>query len=338
VETNPWSWYSDPAILRLEQERIFRRSWHYAGHTGQLERPGDRFACRAGDVPVLVVRDREGGLRAFLNVCRHRGSLLVETAGSGATIQCRYHAWTYGLDGALRAAPRAEREPSFDREGLDLVPMQVDTWGRFVFVNPDPEAPPLADALGELPELVEKAGLDPNALRFGERVHYALAANWKLAVENYLECYHCPVAHKAFSEIVDVDPSAYRLEARDGLWSQYCVARKDGGGRGQFHLLWPAFKLNVFPGPANLSVGPLHPEGPDSTSGFLDYFFGPDVTDAEARELLALDDEVGREDRALVESVQRGVSSGLLSAGRLLPESERLVAGFQRRVATALTG
>ena len=334
METNPWSWYTDPEILRLEQERIFRRSWHYAGHTGQVARSGDRFACRAGDVPVLVVRDG-ADLRAFLNVCRHRGSVLVEGEAAGATIQCRYHAWTYGLDGSLRRAPRAEREPAFDADGLGLCPVQVATWGPFVFANPDLDGPPLDAALGDLPALVTEAGLDLDAVRFRERVHYELAANWKIAAENYLECYHCPVAHKRFSAVVDVSPDAYRLEGRDGLWSQYCVGRS-GGEHGQFHLLWPGFKLNVFPGCTNVSVGPLWPEGPERTGGFLDYFFGDEVAEEDVRNLLALDDQVGREDRALVEAVQRGVRSGLLEAGRLMPESEWLVAGFQQRVAAVL--
>src|SRR4051812_17133060 len=108
--TIPWSWYSDPAVLEHERAALFRRGWHYAGHLGQLEQSGDFVACRPGGVPVLVVRDREGGLRAFLNVCRHRGAELVAGCGRRQTIQCPYHAWTYGLDGSLRAAPRSREE------------------------------------------------------------------------------------------------------------------------------------------------------------------------------------------------------------------------------------
>src|SRR6266487_7124058 len=162
LESLPWSWYTDPEILRLEQERIFRRSWHYAGHIGQIEEPGDRFSCRAGDAPVVVVRDEGGILRAFLNVCRHRGSVLVEGEGRSATIQCPYHAWTYGLDGSLRTAPRSDE--GLEREDLSLRPVQTGTWGPFVFVNPALQAPPLAETLGGLPALVEEAGLDVEAL------------------------------------------------------------------------------------------------------------------------------------------------------------------------------
>lgn len=336
LETLLWSWYTDPAIHRREQERIFRRSWQYVGHVGQLEEPGARFAAAAGDVPVLVVRDEIGELRAFLNVCRHRGAVLVEGEGRGATIQCSYHAWTYDLDGALRAAPRADREAQFEATELGLRPLQVDTWGPLIFVNPDLDAAPLAEALGELPALVAQAGLDLDAVHFRERVPYRVEANWKIVAENFLECYHCPVAHREFSAAVETDPDAYILEAHDAFWSQYCVA-KDGDGMGQFHLLWPTFRLNAFPGPLNVSVASLVPEGPERSRGFFDYFFGQDVSDGQARELLALDDRVGREDRCLVESVQRGVRSGLLDRGRLLPQSEKLVAGFQRRIADTLS-
>src|SRR5918996_2224774 len=170
----PWNWYSDPAVYRLEQERIFRRAWQYVAHAALLPEPGSFLARRAGDVPVLVVRGRDGELRAFLNVCRHRGSLLVEGAGTRAAIQCPYHAWTYDLDGSLRRAPRAEREPGFEASELGLVPLALETWGPLVFVNPDREAAPLSVTLGALPELVRSAGIDLDALEHRLHVEYAL--------------------------------------------------------------------------------------------------------------------------------------------------------------------
>jgi carnitine monooxygenase subunit len=324
-ETNPWVWYSDPEVLRLERERIFRSAWHYVGHLGRLPAPSSYFACETGGLPAVVTRDADGDLRAFLNVCRHRGSLIASGEGRRETLQCPYHAWTYGLDGRLRTAPRAAEG---DLDDVALAPLRLESWGPFLFVNGDPQAPPLALEV-ELP-------FDPAELRFRERVDYSLAANWKVAVENYLECYHCPVAHPGFSRLVDVDPDAYRLAGDGGIWSQYGQARH-GDGRCEFHLVWPGLKINVYPGFANLSIGPVWPESPERTVGFLDYFFAPDVSDADARQLIEFDDRVGLEDRQLVESVQRGVRAGLLEQGRLLPESERLIAGFQRKVAEALT-
>ena len=202
VETLPYSWYVDPAVAAVERDNIFRRSWQYAGHTGELAGPGSFFPTQVGGLPVIVVLDREGGLRGYLNICRHRGTILVNEPQTRGTIQCPYHAWTYGLDGALRGAPRSKEEPHFDAEGLGLAPVQVDTWGPFVFVNPDVEAAPLTDTLGDLPAVVAENGLDVDALRFHHRVAYEVHANWKIAMENYLECYHCQLNHPDLVRVI----------------------------------------------------------------------------------------------------------------------------------------
>ena len=346
LRTLPYEWYVDPAVLRLEQERVFARSWHYAARLDQVAEPGRLTTAWAGTLPLVVARARDGVLRAFVNVCRHRGHMLCDGDAARETIQCPYHAWTYGLDGTLRSAPRADREPGFDTSALGLVPAAVDTWGPFVFVCPDPDASPLADYLGELPELLAAGGLDVGALRFHARAESdEYACNWKVCVENYLECYHCSVAHPSLVKALDVSPDAYALETRGTLASQYGPPRNGGGGiydatgaieRAQFHLLFPGTVINVMPGRPNLSIGPVVPRTAERTYRFLDYFVGPDVDDEWLAGYLALDDRVGEEDRALVEGVQRGIASGALEAGVLLPESEKLIAHFQRRVVEAL--
>src|SRR6185295_4702425 len=195
VETLPYSWYADPAVAAAERDRIFRRSWQYAGHTGELDGPGSFFPTRVGGLPVIVALDNDGELRGHLNICRHRGTVLVDEPQKRGTIQCPYHAWTYGLDGSLRGAPRSKDEPGFEKEELGLAPVSVGTWGPFVFVNPDPEAEPLEEALGDLPAVVAENGLDVDSLRFHHRVTWSINANWKIAIENYLECYHCQLNH-----------------------------------------------------------------------------------------------------------------------------------------------
>jgi choline monooxygenase len=343
--TLPWAWYADPEILRREGERIFARAWQYVGHTGQIGDGGTFFAGAAGQIPVVVTRARDDEFRAFLNVCRHRGHVVASGAGRRETLQCPYHAWTYGLDGRLRAAPRSDREQGFDADELGLAPIQVDTWGPFVFVNPDTEAPPLADALGDMPARLAEI-IDVDTLEFRFRAESELETNWKIACENFLECYHCAVAHPGFTAAVDVSPDAYRLESNGLVSSQFGPLRENGdsfltGGevsRSQFHFLWPNFGINVFPGQPNLSCGSILPLGPERTARFLDYFFAPDVDQAWVDDLIAFDGQIGREDAALVEGVQRGIRSGLLPEGNLLSESEQLVAHFQRLCAEALAG
>jgi choline monooxygenase len=338
-ETLPYGWYTDPEILRREQERAFRPAWQYVGHTGQLAAPG-YFATAVGRTPVVVTRDRDGVLRAFVNVCRHRGFALAEGEQGRETLQCPYHAWTYGLDGRLRKAPRSDEEPDFPQEELGLVPVAVDTWGPFVFAHAGPDPEPLAGALGSLPAQVAELGLDVDSLVHHSRWEAEVAANWKIVSENFLECYHCQVAHPAFSELIDVSPDAYLLSTDGRLSTQHgpsrTVAPTDELPRAQFHFLWPNLGINIFPGHANLSIGPFVPLTPERTYRFLDYFFGPEVDPAWIEDLLAFDTQVGREDVALVEGVQRGVASGALEHGVLMSHSEQLIGHFQALTAAAL--
>jgi choline monooxygenase len=340
MKSYPWSWYEDPEIARRERERIFRRAWQYAGRREELTAPGSYAAAHVGGLPVVLTRDRDDVLRAFANVCRHRGALVAQGVGERGTLQCPYHAWTYGLDGCLRGAPRTREDPSFDAEGLGLVPMAVDTWGPFVFVNPDAGAAPLVEALGDLPAVVGAHGTDVNALRFHHRVEYEIRANWKIALENYLECYHCQLNHPGLVSVID--DRRLTLEARGLRASQFNPAHEHfdvagGNPEGQFHLLFPSCKFNVQPGPANLSIGPVWPVAPDRCRGFLDYFFAPEATEEWIAEFLAFDDQVGAEDTALVEGAQAGAGSGLVGEGRLLAHDEQLIAHFQAYVRERLT-
>ena len=346
TRTLPYEWYTDPAVFRLEQHRVFGRSWQYAARLDQVAEPGQLATAWAGSVPILLARARDGELRAFVNVCRHRGHVLCEEDARRETIQCPYHAWTYALDGSLRSAPRADREPGFDRDGLGLVRVSVEAWGPFVFVNPDAGARPLADALGELPVLLAGGGIDVDALVFHSRaVSEEYACNWKVCAENFLECYHCAVAHPTLAKAIDVTPDAYGLELRGLLSTQIGPPRNGGGGvydaagevaRGQFHFFFPATVVNVMPGRPNLSIGSIVPRGPERTHRFLDYFVGPDVDEQWLADYLTLDEAVGAEDRRLVEAVQRGMASGGLESGVLMPESEQLIAHFQSLVVEAL--
>ncbi len=357
----PYAWYADPAVLRVEQERIFARSWQYATRADLVAEPGSMTPAWAGALPILVVRGSDGELRAFVNVCRHRGHVLCQADARRETIQCPYHAWTYDLDGTLRSAPRAERERAFDPETLSLVPVSAEAWGPFVFVNPDRDAEPLASALGELPRLLSEGGVEVDRLRFHSRAESdEYACNWKLCAENFLECYHCAVAHPSLVKMLDVSQDAYVLEHDGMLLSQFGAPRSKnsvgaglqsatdtvspGGAydtdgaieRGQFHFLFPSTVVNVMPGRQNLSVGPIVPRSPERTYRFLDYFVGEDADDDWLRGLLELDEQVGAEDRVLVEAVQRGIASGGLDSGVLLPESEQLIARFQELVLEAL--
>lgn len=343
----PASWFTDPAIAALEEERIFRRSWQYVGRTEQVAQVGDYFAAAVGNIPVIVVRTEEG-IRALVNVCRHRRHVVATGEGNRKIFQCPYHAWTYELDGRLRTAPRSEREPNFDKADYPLLQFRVDTWGRWIFVNPDPSPPPLATYLGELPQIIAGSGLDLDKLRFRQREEWTNTANWKVLIENFLECYHCPVQHPGFSAVIDVRPDAYSLTPYEWFSSQCGSVRETISGKApaydtegdvreaQFHYLWPNFTISVNPGQPNLSIDVWIPDGKGGTHGFSEHYFGPDVPDDWAEDMIAFNAQVGAEDDHLTDSVQRGVLAGLPNQGRFLVNSEHLVVHFQKLVVAAL--
>ncbi len=335
--TLPATWYTDPAIFAIEQERIFRRCWQYVGLLEQVPRPGDYFTCYAGMAPLIVARDDAGVLRAFVNVCRHRGHQ-VATAENGhcSVFQCPYHAWSYNLDGTLRGAPGMRDEPGFDRDQFPLIQAQVDTWGPFVFVNLDPAAPPLSTVLGELPEFVARTGVPLREIKRRARREYIIEANWKVVVDNYLECYHCPVAHPGFTQLIDLNN--YTIREYE-YFSTQTGPQKDSAGLydasggvtdGFYAFLWPNFTVNIYPGPGNVSLNLFLPLGPGRTRAIYEYCFVDAVGEQEERDFVDFVQQVQMEDISLCESVQRGLSTGYFQQGKLMLRQERALQHFQR--------
>jgi choline monooxygenase len=342
--TLPATWYTDPILFAREKARIFKQSWQYVGLAEQVENAGDFFTCTMGDVPIVVTRDESGTLRAFINVCRHRGSeLVLQACGNRKTLQCHYHAWTYNLDGNLRSAPGMKNEPGFDTTQFSLHQAQIDTWGPFIFVNPDKNAAPLKHVLGELPELLKATGLRLNEVKWRVRRTYEIAANWKVVVDNYLECYHCPVAHPGFSSVIDVNN--YTVTEYEYFSTQGGPKKKAGKtGKAEIYstsgevkdgfyaYLWPNFTLNVYPGPGNLSLNLFLPIAVDKTLAIFDYCFVDEVSKEDEENFARFIDQVQDEDTVLCESVQRGLNSGFFEQGKLMLHRENGLRHFQKLV------
>ena len=352
--TLPLSWYTDPEVLTAEIDRIYSSTWQYIGRSADVAEAGQFVTAEIAGRPIVVVRDRDGSLNAFHNVCRHRAAKVVlEECGQRRTLQCHYHAWTYGLDGSLKGAPRSKSEANFPQAELGLHKAAAETWGPFLFANLDEAAPPLATQLADVPALTAGAGIDVADLKFAFRAEYDLNCNWKVAIENYLECYHCPTAHPGFSHVLDTDMAAYQLVMEETLAWQNGPLRplapgaapdtgytgRDGAvPEGRYFAVFPNMKVNINPGLPNLSIGPVVPVGPDNSHGFLDYYFGADVTQDWIDDMIVFDNEVGAEDTVLVESVQKGIRSGTVAQGRIMLESEKLIAGYQSWVLDQLAG
>jgi choline monooxygenase len=219
AETMPAWCYTSAAFYRREIERIFHKAWNFLGAADRLRAPGDYFTITFAGVPVIVLRDTEGKLRAFVNTCRHRGSALLEGNGNCRLIVCPYHSWRYRLDGTLAGAPEMHQTHDFDQADHALVPLALDSWAGFLFINFDPKAAPLADYLGDLPERVAPYRLDQMAC--ARRKEYMIECNWKLFVENAKESYHIATVHRrTINKYASAHSSGYWVEATKG---QYCT-------------------------------------------------------------------------------------------------------------------
>jgi choline monooxygenase len=240
--------YLDPGVLGLEDERIFSRTWQFAGHVAQISEPGSYITANAGSQPVLVVRDDEGELRAFRNVCRHRGSRLL--SGSGVckkAIRCRYHGWTYRMDGELIGVPEGRQIAGLDKAALGLFPARVEVVSGLVFVNLDIHATPLAEQVAGLPERLAPYGLE--RLRPVVEKETSQPANWKIVVDNYLEGYHVPIAHPGLMRLVDY--KNYDAELFDNwVWFDAPLRDKPSG-----NFLERSYQRLVEPMPG---LGPEH--------------------------------------------------------------------------------
>ena len=337
-DTLPARWYVDAEVFQAEKERIFHRSWQYVGHTGQVSSVGDFFTTQLGDMPVVILRGADGEIRAFANVCRHRGSeVVLECAGNRKTLQCHYHGWTYNLDGTLRNAPRENEQREFAKERLGLAPFAVETWGPLIFVNPSPAATPLREVIGELPQIFERVGIDFAQMRMLRRDVYEIAANWKIVVENFNECYHCPIAHPKFSEVIDTND--YRVETDHEYFSTYYGPIVGSPGNGvNYATLWPNILFSLYGNPPNLQAISVIPIDAGHSRQVVDYFFAGNASETEIRSDVEFSDLVTREDIVLCESVQRGLRSGAIEHGNLMLSRERGIQHFQKLVYRFLSG
>jgi len=337
--------YTSEEVLAWEEEHFFERSWVCVGRAAQLVRPGDQAAVRIGSEGVLLVRDDEGVLRGFFNVCRHRGHELL-ACGSSATqrvIKCPYHAWVYGLDGSLRGSPRFSHLSLTDPVREGLVPARVAEWHGWAFVNASGDAPELAEHVGNLDGLLGPYG--PGDLIPGATHEYEVAANWKAIVENYHECYHCPQIHPELCLVTP--PSSGESFETTGMWvggSMDLKAHADtmsiSGRSGARPLpglaaaqLRQVFYFGLFP---NLLISPhpdyvmthrVTPTSSGRTRIECQWLFPPELVQSEgfdASYAVEFWDITNRQDWRACESVQRGMSSRGYRQGPLAMEEDNV--------------
>lgn len=345
--TFPARWYSDPAIYQFELERIFTRTWQLAGPLHKLANPGDFIVCQAAHIPIIVTRDLEGELHGFVNVCRHRAYPVAVEDGNRKMLQCKYHAWTYDLDGSLKKAPGCGLEDHFDKSEFSLVPVSVDTWNEFVFVNPDPNALPFREAHPEFESMAAAHRLDFTGYRYYGQYTYEIPANWKVWVENATECYHCPTIHpKSFADAFDVTQDVYEYINVGQLLGQFTQynpkARlfKRNGDRTntdfRFIFMWPTTffaqdDLVAFP-------GMIIPTGPETCRFIAEMYVHPDCTEEEMAEWTEMYNQTLTEDAQTVLVQQPGLRSRMVPYGRLMPSRESAISHFHHMVWESISG
>lgn len=322
-------YYLGAEMLERDLDLVLSRSWQLLAHEDRLRASGDHVVATLGKTPVLIVRGNDGQLRAFANVCRHRAGPLALCDGRGArALHCKYHGWTYDLNGRLRHAPEMADAEGFVTADVRLPAFRVAAWQRLVFVTLDDQTPPLETVYGGIAERI--APIDLTGMEFVRCDGYDIACNWKVYVDNFLEGYHLPYVHPGLSKVLDY--RAYRTELFRWYSLQHSPLRANDGlygdGEAFYYFVYPNVMLNVMPG--RLQVNRVLPTGPGNCRVEFDYYYS---TDAAARARIDRDrefsDEIQQEDIAICEAVQRGLASGHYEPGRLCPRRESGLLHFQ---------
>ncbi len=319
--------YTDESWDAIDRAAIFARTWQWVCHVEKLREPGNYVTVDIAGQPIVVVRDRSGDLRAFYNVCKHRAHELVQGSGTTKNLVCPYHAWTYGLDGQLKASRRADQLPGFDQGSICLDGVQVEEFGGFVYANLDPNAAPLSAQAPDLAAEIARWAPDVANLTLAKRLTYRINSNWKNVIDNFLECYHCHIAHKEFVDLVDMD--TYEVKTH-GIWSSHFA---DAGGHPnsaydvseatvKVHAvwwLWPNTCLLRYPGRGNFMVLQVLPDGIDGCTEIWDFYLeDTDLTEGEVESVRYIDEVLQVQDITIVESVQRGMSTPAFDQGRIV--------------------
>ncbi len=335
--TLPSNLYTDPAVLAAEKEKIFVRSWQVVGHVRRLAQAGDYLTTELVGEPLLVVRDTAGELRAFYNVCRHRAGPPAEGCGSRKVFRCGYHGWTYSLEGKLLNAPEMEGTDNFRLEEFGLARVRVEEWSGLVFVNLDPDAPPLLQMLGELPQQAARFGFE--RMRFFHRRDYVMECNWKTYIDNFLEGYHLPSVHPGLNR--ELDYGQYVTETYGSYSRQLSPIRtaenaadgprryqqSSGSDAAEYFWVFPNWMLNCYPD--NVSLNIVLPLGPEKCVAIFEWYFPEEaLASALPQQTVDFSDSVQVEDGHICEVVQKNLRSRSYQRGRYSVKQEKCLHHF----------
>jgi choline monooxygenase len=313
----PPEFYTSQEIYETESRRVFGRAWQYALHADRVATPGSWAQTKLGEHEVIVTRDRDGILYAFRNTCLHRGARIAPCDGKGRALRCPYHAWSYSLDGTLLAAPGFEGDARVAPGKLSLKPARIFQFGPLIFVSLDPEGEDIDTVLGPLSGVSEKW----MGLKFRETRSYVYECNWKVAIENSVECYHCPTVHPSFAELIDTEQYLYELhsycaitggekldEGADAV--AYDALKGSDNDNIRAYFVWPNLWILTYPGSSNLVVAQWLPLGKDKSVCNREFYFDDKTSDAEQLEFINYVERIQLEDVGICEDVFRNMRTG----------------------------
>lgn len=345
ASTIPAQWYRDAEIADCERRSIFAKSWQWVARAEQLKEAGAFVTADIGGEPIMVVRGKDGVLRAFSNVCRHRAAKVADAeSGCAQKLRCRYHGWTYDLDGKLIGVPEFDGVADFDRAQNSLIGHTVSTWGPWVFVHLGTPTRSLFEWLEPVERLTPPGALE--GLEFAGRKEYRLQCDWKVFVDNYLDGgYHVNSIHPELGGVIDY--KHYRT-VNEGLASvQISPLRQTPKGAGEevsgvrkgdsayYWWVFPNLMINIYEGVMDTNL--VLPDGPERCRVLFDFYFSP-AWDQKARaESMAVADRIQDQDADICEEVQRGLHSRYYDTGRFSVRRESGGFHFHRLLAGALT-
>lgn len=349
-------YYTDPQVFEIESNGLLARTWQFAGHVSSIPKAGDYFTFEMAGESLFCVRQRDGEIGCFYNVCQHRAHQLLKGEGHAQVIVCPYHAWSYALDGRFVNGPNVSSMRGFDKSSICLTPVKIDVMHGFIFVNLDPDARPMDEWFPDVRRQLADHVPQIDRLKPLEWIEVPENCNWKVSVENYSECYHCTLTHKTFStgvvkpETYDIQPQGYCLrhttecQNLEEMTYPIDLEANDYAGVYSSWFLWPMFSFQVYPGNI-LNTYHWRAHDADHVTVWRGWYT-IDGEESDVMRQLAIQDRetTVEEDISLVESVQKGLSSRGYVPGPLVVDpacgvnSEHSIKALQQWMRDAVDG
>ena len=331
AKTIPAKWYHSKKIFDLENKMIFFKSWHLVGSKGILKNPGDAVIEEVSNQPIIIIKQEDNSLKAFFNVCQHRGGPLLTKNKCIKALQCKYHGWIYNLNGELKKVREFENVENFNFEDYNLKSISIKVWQGLIFINFNNRSKNFNSVLNEISNRIKPINF--SKYTFYRSVSYHIKCNWKTYIDNFLEGYHIPFVHPKLNKVLDYKSYTTEIFKNHSLQfapinSNISPYDKSSGlkNTAYYYTIFPNVLLNIAPG--RLQTNVVKPTSPNSCVVDFDYYFD-EVSHKVIKNDIEFSNEVQLEDIKICEEVQKRLESKVYNQGRISPQSEKGLYHFQ---------